>query len=263
MKARVKKFNDGRKSPWGVVWYVDRERQLRFFATRSQADSFAGDLNRTFSAGADPEKVTRALQAVAGTGIAIDDAVYAGLQAIRAKSRVDQLSTMTVDEAIDAVMRRTIAKGRRTKTIESYQGQFACIRRDLGGGRVLAAMADSEIEDYLARLTNNQREIGKASPRTKETMLTMVRILAKEAGIPNPFPSIELPTQEVANIEYFSPEEVRFLFRHAYPDDRGMLAAAIFGAMRPTRLGEFSPDDFRPDEQSILTGLDFSSHPER
>jgi hypothetical protein len=217
-----------------VRWFQSGEKQRKTFLTADAANQWVRDQKKLVALGASPAEVAAATRLSAGTGFDLETLVRAGLDHMRGSGANRADASMTFAEAAELILKRSIRKGGRPRTIRNYKAQSAVINKTFGA-RVAVALTAREVDEYLAKLPNRSSEVGSASAATKRTHLTFIKMALRAAGVADPLRTCELPVVN-ADVRYFRIDEIKRILAATPVKARGFVAVALFGCVRPENL---------------------------
>jgi hypothetical protein len=242
MKISVKKLLDvWRTSPWQVAYYSHGKSIRRFFSSKEEAEEHARDLKKTLRLGSCPEQIAEAQRLLAGTGHSMVNVLSMGLAALREAQATRVSPTATFNDGVDRVIKMARMRGRREVTITGYEAAYAPLRRYFGP-RVGTTITVQEVEKYLEKLSDRQGNAGKASKYTHKSVSVHLRMALRAIGVANPLPGLAVVLPRGRDINFFSYGEVVKILSKASSSERGMVALALFAAVRPETLERLPPE---------------------
>lgn len=222
-----------------VRWREAGENHSKSFDTKAAAVRWMKDAKALKAAQCSPEMITAAMRMAAGTKFSVLDLVRAGADHIRMTGAVTS-SEVTFEAAGKLVIERAIMKGAKQRTIISYKAAYAVLNKHWGT-RIAAILTVSEVRAYLAALPNAKGEPEKASRAYKDNLLRHIRMAMSRAGVAEPLKDFILP-QERTVPRFFAMPEVKMLLGACQPEERGFVAVALFGCVRPETLEQLPAD---------------------
>jgi integrase len=244
----VKAKGDWRASPWMVRYYQGKKIIRRFFKIKEDAEQYAREVRESVRLGADPSDFSEAYRLLAGTGHKLPNIVQVGLQFLRDSNAASASPTATFSDGVALILGN--AKHCRAKTIAGYQHIFATLEK-VFGRRVATTITNAEVQGYLDSLANRQGEVGKASPFTKKTSLVHIRMVLRSLGIANPLPKLIVRIPKVREIQFFPVDDIKTILGAADPSEKGLLALALFAAIRPETLERLPAECVSVADKSI------------
>lgn len=239
----------GRKSPWMVTYYESGRPHRTFYRTKKEADDQRRQLVQILGAGLSPADSIEIARLAAPTGRHPTELVKMGIEAM-AKSGVIAISpTATFREATELVVSKAKANGRRQRTIHSYRTFYSKLNRTFGD-RIAATITASELRSYIAKLPNHRGEEGKAAVDTHNGYIRVIKTAYRALGVEKPFPDLVLVRVQ-REVKFLTNEQVRHAFTIADPNQRAMLALAVFAGLRPTLLSVLPPEAIDVEAKTI------------
>lgn len=231
----VKKPRSDRPGAIEVRWFVDGQKFRKSFPSDEQASQFIRDQKVVARAGGSPFEVIEAQRVAAGTGIPLPVLAKAGLEQIRASNSIGMDVAMTFRQAAQRVHDAAVKSGARPRTLKGYLDTYKVLNL-AWGDRVAAAIAEPEVEKWLAHLPDRNGRPGKATASTKDNYLRHIRMALRQAGVGDPLRNIVVPGADTGEVEYFEVSEVRTMLASCPENARGFLAVAVFAGIRPENL---------------------------
>jgi hypothetical protein len=236
MKVTVKKLSDTSRSlPWMVCHYANRKRIRKFFSSNEEAEQHAKDLRRNLRFGLDPEDLAAAQRLIAGTGYKLATVMSLGLAALRENQAISASPNATFADGAARVIELAGERNRRAVTLKGYEAAFGPLIRAFGA-RIACSITKTEVERYLNSLCDRKGIPGRASILTKRSAITLIRMALRSVGIANPVPGLVVAIPRGKDIAFFTNEQVLQILGAAAPNERGMVALALFAAIRPQTL---------------------------
>lgn len=252
MKVSIKKLkDDSRTKHWMVCYYVKRKPVRSFFASEEEAKEHRKSLRQTFKSGAKPEEIAEALLLIGGLGYKLQDVVKAGLATIKSTKATGASPTATFTDGANQAIANAKENNRRQKTIDGYESSF-CSRKKAFGPKVIATITETEVRDYLNSLCDRQGRPGMAATATKVSTLCHITMAMRAVGIENPLPKLKIPKDELKEIQFFTNSEISTILGATRPCERGMVAMAIFAAIRPETLEKLPADCVKITDRIIV-----------
>ena len=235
--------NPGRKSHWLVAVYQNGKRIRRFFATRAEAQHYANETRATLDRGGDLVAIEKALRLSAGSAYAVDVLVEHGLAYIRNSGALPFSPGTTIADGIQLCLAKQTRFGASLNTRMRTRASLNGFQK-VFGQRTVVSITESEIESYLALMKNRRGEAGGARTCTKLRTLEYIKTVLRVIGIANPLASVRKPrpTNEERGGRFFNADQFIAIMTAARPNERGMLAMALIGGLRPWILERLPAD---------------------
>lgn len=239
-----------------VQWFESGKRIVKNFPTQDNAKTWIRDHKKVASAGASPVEVEVGARLLAGTGFSMETAIKAGLDQLRGIGAHRADATMTFAEAGELLIQRAASKGARSKTLKNYQAVAAVLNRTFGP-RIAVSISTSEVNDHLAKIPNKAGVAGLASPASKATHLRFLRMALRMAGVLLPLDKCVVPRDD-SDVRYFTLEEVKTILANTPENERGFVAVALFGCVRPENLELVQPESISAKAKTIRLSKEIS-----
>lgn len=146
----------------------------------------------------------------------------------------------TVADAVERFYNRKARSGVSATTLSAIK---AVLDRFLAqfGTRILASITSDEIERFVETPTKDRGGPRPLRTVTKLKKLKLVKALFRREGAIDPFPGLKIKAPQNSHVvRVFDANEVETMLRAARPDERGLVALAIYGGFRPLELERMS-----------------------
>lgn len=208
-------------------------RTERSFPTRAQAQAYADAVNMADSAKSDLKEVQGTLPFCSGPDASC------GVSDLKSPPPSCPPST-TLLEAI-ATYRARKAKARvKKRTLRAERSIISRLLIDFGP-RSLDSITSDDIANFIEKLTHRNGGLRSASPQARSNALMLIKRIFRDSGVRDPFPYIvRVALHRKRNLRVFPVAQIATMLSSALPHQRGMLALAIFGGIRPRELERMS-----------------------
>jgi len=253
-KIRIIHCSDDAKrhsSPWMVRYYRDRKPVREYFATKALAEVRAREIGKLINQGLDPAKMRAVNRLIAGTGYDACDLIEMALRGLQKKGAAALSPMALFRDATALVIKKADGdKSLSEGTRRNYRNYYKHINHKFGD-RTAVSITAPEVEAFLAELPNAQRVPRAASEPTKRTYAVMFKMALKALGLSQPLSELPAYHDLQHEVKFFSVEQVRLMFEVTPARNRGQLALALFGVMRPLLLEKLPADCVDVDARTI------------
>ncbi|MBW7896379.1 MAG: hypothetical protein H3C27_14825 [Opitutaceae bacterium] len=237
-----------RVSPWQVGYYENKKLVPKFFRTREEAVSYKKDLEKILHLGLTYEQLQKISQLAHIANLPADVLCEWGAKAQIESGLVNVPRTCTFREAAEMFVARATKKCRST-TVKGYKGKNATLNR-VFGDRIAATISEHEFAQFIEKIPDRRKNVGKAGSYCRNSYVTQIRMIYRLLGVTKPFPNL-IKENTSSQVRFLTCEHVRTLFLTAKPHERGLLALAIFAAIRPSLLSVLPTDCVDVDARII------------
>ncbi len=247
----IKRYKDAEHhvAPWGVCYYANGKRVLSFHPTKRAAMERKKELQKLFRSGLDPKEIEQASRLLAGTAISLSSAVGAGIAALAKQFGCNATAPLAAGGKI--VIDRAIKSGADPRTIQNYRSIYRTIDKAFHQ-RIATTVTNDEVQDFIDKLPDRYGVVGKASPFTKRRFLTLLQMAFKALGFKRAFADIAYRRDYTREVAFYTPEQVKTMFASTPPNERGLLALAVFAAMRPELLSKLPAECVDVEQRCIV-----------
>jgi hypothetical protein len=249
MKLTLTVYDElGPKARWTVRYYENQCVVRRIFKSKEAALQFARTfrLHELLKPGNDLDQIDAIRNLLDLTGANATRVIRAGLAALQRGHRKKGLPTSTFGDGAKKVIEQATRISSRTRI--EYRSIYASLCNKFGH-RIAITISSEEVQKYFDTLRGNDNE--PISPLTKKKRLQLFRMALRELGIRNTLPNVWIQIPENCEARFFSNSEVRLILRTARAHERGMVALALFGAIRPSTLERLSPESVNVKDRVI------------
>jgi hypothetical protein len=249
MKITLTAYDEsGPKARWIVRYYENRRPIRRIFKSKIDALQFARTLrlHELLKPGNDFDQIAAIRNLLDLAGADATRVIRAGLAALQRGHPKKALPTSTFADGAKKVIERATRISSRTRI--EYRSIYASLCKTFGH-RIAIKISSEEVQKYFDELHGNGNQ--SISPYTKKRRLLLFRMALRELGIRDPLPSVWIPIPESCEARFFTIPEVQLILRTARVHERGMVALALFGAIRPSTLERLSAESVNTKERVI------------
>lgn len=236
-------------SPWKIEWLEDvpgclkPARRRRWRETKAAADALAAEVREQLSRRISPTEIAEIARIVAGTEYSAVDLVKAGLEHLRSTKATAANPTATFKEAATLLKAHfTEQEGKLAPvTLKNNRSILKSLENHFGE-RLAALIPAKDVKSYLEQRPDRKGVAGKAGPECKNKHLIVFRMALRQVGVEKPVPTIEEYEVPLKEVPIFSNEEVRIMYLALRPCERGQVALALHGFVRPEATERLRPE---------------------
>ena len=187
-------------------------------------------------------QLENAVRLCSGTGYTIDFLVKLALAHMQ-NTPIANNPDATFADGVRLYLDKQAQTGVRPTTLMQTKAALRSLEK-VFGDRLVVSITDGEIESFLALLKNRQGQPGGASTTTKLRTLEYIKSVFRAMGFAQPFAAVRKPrpTSEERGVKFFDVDQFIAIMSAARPNERGMLAMALIGGLKPLMLERLSAD---------------------